>query len=121
MNTLLWIGQIFLSVTFLYSGICKSTLPEKKLIAKGQTGVVGLPSPVIKFIGATEILGAIGIIVPWLTNTAKILTPVAAICFSVLMLLAAPIHYKLKEPRNIAINITLLIISVLVAWGRWVG
>lgn len=118
MNTILWICQGILSLVFLYSGINKSIYSEQQLIAKGQTGVVNLPSPVIRFIGISEVLGAVGIIVPWLTHIWPVLTPVTAICFAVIMVLAARIHYKLHEPRNVATNIFLLILAIFVAWQR---
>ena len=118
-NILLWAGQIFLATAFIYSGICKSIFSEKQLIAKGQTGVVGLPAALIHSIGISEILGSIGIILPWWIKVVPVLTPLSALCFAVLMTLAAPIHYRLKEGKNVAINITLLVIALLVAWGRW--
>ena len=118
MNTLLWIGQVFLAIVFIFSGSNKAVLSEKQLIAKGQTGVVGLPAIAIRFIGIIEVLGAIGIIVPWWTGIWRVLTPVTAICFAVIMMLAAPIHYKLKEPKNVATNLTIMIVAILVAWGR---
>jgi uncharacterized membrane protein YphA (DoxX/SURF4 family) len=121
MNTILWIGQVFLAVVFLYSGVCKSVLPEQKLIAKGQTGVAGYAPATIHFIGVCEILGAMGIVLPWLTGILPVLTPLTALCFAIVMLLAAPIHYRLKEPRNVAVNLTILVISLAVAWGRWRG
>ena len=118
MNTILWIAQIFLAVTFLYSGFCKSTLPEQQLISRGQTGVVGLRPATIRFIGISEIAGSVGITLPWALNIFPFLTPLAAGCFALLMLLAAPIHYRLKEPRNVGINITLLLLALLVTFGR---
>jgi len=119
MNTILWICQGLLSVAFLFSGINKTVLSEQQLIAKGQTGVANLSTPVIRFIGISEILGAVGIIVPWLTNIWPVLTPVSAICFAVIMVLAANIHYKLHEPRNVATNMFLLLLSLFVAYGRF--
>ena len=118
MNALLWAGQIFLAVAFLYSGIYKSIYSERELIARGQTGVVGLPLALIRFIGISEILGCIGIIAPWLTGIARILTPLTAVCFAIVMCLAAPIHYRLKEYRNVSINVSIFFISLFVALGR---
>src|SRR5689334_4640212 len=112
MNTILWIGQAVLAAAFLYSGICKMLLSKQALIAKGQTGVVDYSTGMIRFIAACEVLGVVGIIVPWLTGVLPVLTPVAAGCFAVLMMLAAPIHYRLKEPRNVATNIILLLIAL---------
>jgi len=119
MNIILWIGQALLAIAFIYSGINKLIFPEQKLVAKGQTGVAGYSPATIRFIGISEILGAIGIVLPWLTGIVPVLTPLAALAFAVIMLLAAPIHYRLREPQNVAVNISLLIISLLVAWGRW--
>lgn len=118
MNTILWICQGVLSLVFLYSGINKSIHTEQQLIAKGQTGVVNLPVAVIRFIGISEVLGAVGIIVPCFVNIWPVLTPVTAICFAVIMVMAARIHYKLHEPKNVTTNIILLIMAVFVAYGR---
>jgi uncharacterized membrane protein YphA (DoxX/SURF4 family) len=118
MNSLLWTGQIILAAIFLYSGINKSIFSEKQLIARGQTGVVGRPAATIRFIGISEIIGSFGVILPWWTNTLPFLAPVAAACFAVIMLLAAPIHYRLRESKNVALNLTLLAIALFVVLGR---
>lgn len=118
MNNLLWISQIILAIAFLYSGINKSIFSEQKLITRGQTGVVGLSTATIKFIGITEIIGSAGLILPWWTGIMPFLTPAAAICFAVIMLLAAPIHYRLKERKNVAVNLFLLALCLFVAWER---
>ena len=118
MNSLLWTGQIILAAILLYSGINKSIYSEKELIARGQTGVVGRPAATIRFIGISEIIGFFGVILPWWTNTLSFLTPVTAACFAMIMLLAAPIHYRLRESRNVALNCVLLAIALFVVWGR---
>ena len=118
MNTILWIGQILLAIIFLYSGKDKSHLSEQQLIAKGQTGVVGKSATLIHFIGIIELLGVVGIIVPWLTGIAPWLTPVSAVGFALIMMLAAPIHARLKEYKNVALNISFMILALFVAWGR---
>jgi len=119
MNTILWIAQILLAIVFVNSGVNKSTLSEQKLVAKGQTGVAGYSAPVIKFIGVSELLGTVGIILPWWLQIAPVLTPITAICFAAIMLLAAPIHYRRREPQNVAINSVIFLLSVFVAWGRF--
>jgi uncharacterized membrane protein YphA (DoxX/SURF4 family) len=118
MNTILWTSQIFLAVVFLYSGINKSILSEKQLIEKGQTGVVGFSPAAIHWIGISEILGALGLIVPEWTGIFPWLTPVAAAGFAMIMILAAPIHYRLNEPKNVAVNLGLLALSLFVMIGR---
>jgi uncharacterized membrane protein YphA (DoxX/SURF4 family) len=119
MNSILWTSQVLLAAAFLYSGINKTILSEQQLIAKGQTGVVGLSAASIRAIGVSEILGSIGLILPWWMKTLPFLTPLSAACFVVIMLLAAPIHYRLKEYKNVGVNLTLLAISLFVAWARF--
>lgn len=121
MNTVIWILQIFLAITFGYSGIMKSTQRRERLVSIGQTGVEHLSYPLIRFIGISEILGAIGIIVPWAVKILPILTPIIAVCFAAIMVLAAPIHYKRKEMKSVGINVSFFIFSALVAYIRFAG
>ena len=120
MNTILWILQILLAALFFFSGSMKSTQSEQWLVTHNQTGVAGLSGTVIKFIGICEILGAIGLILPWWLNILPILTPIAAIGFCIIMVLAAPRHYRLREPKNVAINIIVFLLCAFVAYGRLV-
>jgi uncharacterized membrane protein YphA (DoxX/SURF4 family) len=119
MNTLLWTIQGFLAIVFLYSGIMKSSQKKEKLVSIGQTGVANLTYPAIRFIGITEILGAIGLIVPWLTGILPLLTPVAALCFVFIMVLAMPIHYRRREYKSVAFNALLLLLSAFITFIRY--
>jgi hypothetical protein len=120
MNIILWILQGVAAFAFLYSGINKSIYSEQKLVAIGQTGVEGLSLPFIRFIGISEILGAVGLILPWWLQIAPALTPFTAICFAIIMVLAARIHYRRKEYKNVLTNVFLLVISLFIAYGRLV-
>jgi uncharacterized membrane protein YphA (DoxX/SURF4 family) len=119
MNTILWVLQIFLAVTFVYSGIMKSTQQREKLIHIGQTGVADLSYPLIRFIGIMEILGALGIILPQAVGVLPVLTPVTAIGFAVIMIFAANIHAKRKEFLSFSFNLFLLLVSAFVAMQRF--
>lgn len=70
----------------------------------------------IVFVGIVEILGAIGLILPWLLDIAPILTPLAAIGIAIIMVLAAIYHGKRKE--SIVVNIIILVLALFVAIGR---
>lgn len=118
MNTILWILQALIAAVFLYSGVQKSIYSEQKLVANGNTGVEGLPTGLIRFIGISEILGTIGIILPLLLHILPILTAISAICFAVIMIPAAIIHYKRHEPKNVLNNCILFLMCVFVAYGR---
>ena len=118
MNTTLWIFQGLMAFVFLFSGMNKAYFNEKTLIQKGQTGVEGLPAWFIKFIGISEMIGAIALITPMLMNKWIMLTPIAAICLGLIMVPAAYIHFKRKESKNVMINILILITCVLIAYFR---
>jgi len=96
----------------------KSSQTKQKLVSIGQTGVADIPLILVRTIGALEILGAIGLILPWLLNIASILTSIAAICFAIIMILAAKIHYKRHEPKCVMQNIIILLVCIFVAYGR---
>jgi hypothetical protein len=118
MNTILWIIQLLLAATFFYSGVCKMLMPASWLITHGQTGVVGLPAGLIKFIGICEILGTAGLILPVWLNIFPALTSITAMLFCVIMVMAMRTHYKLKEPRNVFANVLLFLLCAAVAYGR---
>lgn len=101
MNIVFWIIQSLVALTFLYSGVNKSIYSSEHLVAAGQTGVEGLPAAEIKFIGIIEIFGAFGLILPGLLNIMPVITPLAAVGFAIIMLLAARIHIMRKEPKNV--------------------
>ncbi len=118
MGTVIWILQGLIAFVFMFSGINKSYFDEGTLVQKGQTGVEGLPKWFIMFIGISEIIGAIALIVPMLLNKWTILTPISAICLGSIMLPAAYIHNKRKEPKNVAINFIIFFFCGLIVYYR---
>ncbi len=119
MNTLLWILQGLMAFIFMFSGINKSIFSEKQLVEKGQTGVEGLSLPLIRFIGISEILGALGIVLPYLLNILPILTAISALGFAVIMIPAGYIHYNRKEYKNVLVNIAIFIVCLTIAYCRF--
>lgn len=121
MNVALWVGQALLAAVFVYSGALKVSQPKGKLLEMGQTGVAMFPVPLIRFVATCELLGAVGVIVPWLTDRATVLTPLAAVGFVVIMVGAIAAHARLHEPRNVAATSLLLVLAAIVAVGRLPG
>ncbi|MGY6024696.1 DoxX family protein [Streptomyces spinosirectus] len=121
MNVALWAGQALLAVVFVYSGALKVSQPRAKLLEMGQTGVAVFPLPLLRFVASCELLGAVGVIVPWLTDTAPVLTPLAAAGFVVIMVGAIAAHARLHEPRNVAATSFVLVVAAVVAVGRFPG
>jgi len=104
MNTFIWILQFLMAVLFLYSGSCKSILSQHKLVAYGQTAVEDISLGLTRFIGAIEIVGAFGLILPLSLNILPKLTALSAIGFSIVMVLGARMHYRRHEPKAVVNN-----------------
>ncbi len=119
MNTVLWVCQIVLAGVFLYSGVNKAFRPVNELVARGQTGVEGLPASLVHTIGALELLGVVGLVVPWWSQIVPQLTPIAASCLAVVVLLATGIHIKRRELGTAIGTATLVALCALVAMGRF--
>jgi hypothetical protein len=117
-NTALWVCQIVLALTFLYSGVSKSIWPVPRLVAKGQTGVEGLPRSLVRLIGVCELAGVVALVLPWQLGIVPILTPSAALCLGIIMVLAARVHFRRREFKTVAANLSLLSLCLIVAVGR---
>jgi hypothetical protein len=121
MNIALWIAQILLVLVFGYSALIKGTQSTERAVGLGMTGVVNVRLPAMRFTAYCEVLGLIGLILPYATGVLPILTPLAAIGLGVIMVLAARIHLGLGEPATAVGNLVLLAMCLFVAWGRWPG
>lgn len=89
MNITLWIITALLTLLFLAAGAMKIAQPKAKLAASGQGWVEDFSDSAIKGIGAAEILGAVGLILPAVLNIATVLVPTAATGLFLLMTGAA--------------------------------
>jgi hypothetical protein len=121
MNIALWATQILLVFVFGYSALIKGTQSTERAVELGMTGVVNVSLPVMRLAAYCEVLGVIGLIVPYVTGVLPILTPMAAIGLGVIMVLAARIHLGLGESATAVGNLVLLAMCLFVAWGRWPG
>lgn len=119
MDVALWVGQGVLAALFLGSGLAKLTMSRDRLIDTGQTSAKIVPMPVMRFTASCELVGVAGLILPWLTGIARVLTPVAGVGLGIVMVGAAVVHGRLREPRNVLINMAILAVCVFVSWGRF--
>lgn len=119
MNLALWIAQGILAAMFAMAGVMKSTQPIDKLLKSGVTWTDRFPLTTVRTIGISELLGAIGLILPWLLNIVPVLTPLAATGLALLQLLAIFHHAKHKESKAIVFNVVLLSLAAFVAYGRF--
>ncbi len=118
MNILLWLVQVLLAVAFGMAGFMKSTQPVDALVQGGIAWAAQVPLPMVRFIGISELLGAIGLILPAATKIKPKLTPLAALGLLTIMILAMAFHVSRGEARALPINMVLGGLAAFVAWGR---
>lgn len=114
----LWGVQVLLALAFGMAGFMKMTAPIEQLAQMGMTFVNRLDVGTVRFIGISEMLGAIGLILPAALRIKPMLTPLAALGIAVIMVLAIFQHVSNNEPY--LPNIFLLALAVFVAWGRFI-
>ncbi len=118
MNIALWIVQGLLAAMFLMAGFMKASKPKEEM-AERMPWVNDFSPNAVKTIGILEILGAIGLILPWATGILPWLTPVAAVGLVLTMIGAAITHARRGEFPGIGMNVMLLLLSAFVAYGRF--
>ncbi|MEV4012131.1 DoxX family protein [Nonomuraea angiospora] len=118
MNVSLWVLQAVLAAVFGLAGAMHATLPKEKLRPM-LPWVEDFTTTQVRLIGAVELLGALGLLLPAATGIAPILTPLAATGLAITMLAAAVTHARRKEPAAVAVNVVLLALAALIAWGRF--
>jgi len=98
MNIAIWVVQILAALGFTASGLMKLATPKEKLDANPKMGwAKDFSAGQVKLIGTAELVGAIGLVVPWTTGIVPTLTPVAGVCLALLMAGAARVHVRRKE------------------------
>lgn len=117
MNIALWIVQGLLGVAFLMAGGMKLMQPKEKLAAN-MAWVEDFAPNTIKIIGLLEVLGAIGLILPWALNIVPELTGIAAIGLVLTMIGAAITHVRRNEMQMLAPNVVLGLLALFVGVGR---
>ena len=119
LNVALWIIQILLAIGYAIAGIMKIVSPISDL-AMEMAYAADVPEWFVRTVGVLEVAGAVGIIMPAITKIMTWLVPLTAICFSLIQVTAIFIHANYGETAQfLAINLTLLAMSLFVLWGRW--
>jgi uncharacterized membrane protein YphA (DoxX/SURF4 family) len=117
LHATLWVVQILLAVAFAMSGLMKLTQPMSDL-ATQMGWVASVPAALVRFIGAAELAGALGLVLPALTRIQPRLTVLAALGLVVVMLLASAVHASRGELGMLPVNLVLGALAAFVAWGR---
>ena len=118
MNIALWIAQGLLAAMYFSAGFMKTFQTAKVRPMMGWTQ--GRSDGFVRFVGFSELLGAVGLILPLLTGILPWLTPIAAIGLSLIQVLAiVSEHLPKKEYNFLPVNTLLLALSFFIVIGRW--
>lgn len=118
MNTKLWIVQAVLCAIMILPGCMKTFLPVEHLNKFAWT--MRNSAEFTRFVGISELLIGIGLILPQLRGILPILTSFAAFSLCAVMALAIAEHIRHKEIREIPKNVIILVLAAFVAVGKFV-
>jgi uncharacterized membrane protein YphA (DoxX/SURF4 family) len=118
-NVTLWIIASVLAAVFAAAGLMKLSQPKEKLAASGMGWTEQYSPAGVRTIGGLEVLAAIGLILPAALGIAQVLAPLAAVGLVLMMVGAAITHARRHEAPMIIGNVVLLLLAIVVAWGRF--
>lgn len=117
MRILLNAGQIILAGIYAMAGLMKFTTPIDQLNA-AMPWTLSVGEITTRFIGAAELLGAVGLILPGLLRIAPQLVGFAALGLVAVQVLAIAFHLARGEFSALMLNVPLLFMALFVFWGR---
>lgn len=118
MNAALWIAAGVLAVVFLAAGLTKLVRDKADLVER-MSWVQDASAGQVRAVGAVEVLGAIGVVLPALVGPWPWLVPWAATGLALVMVGAAVVNVRHHEASHIVVNAVLLVLALFVAWGRF--
>jgi DoxX-like family len=110
----LWTIQGLLALLFLFAGGMKLVLP-----IAAMTKQMPLPGLFLRFLGVAEVLGAIGLILPWLLGIRRELTPLAASGLVIIMIGATALTLAAGRVAGVLMPFVVGFLLSFVAYGRW--
>jgi uncharacterized membrane protein YphA (DoxX/SURF4 family) len=116
MSIVFWVVSALVALAFFAAGMTKLTQPKEKMSTQTQLKwVEDFDQNTIRGIGALELLGAIGLILPRVFNVLPWLSSLAAVGLILTMLGAAMTHIRRKEP--IVPSMVLGLLSAVALYG----
>ena len=120
MNLTLWITTGLLTVVALTGGISKTFVSRDKLAhVPGGGWTKDHTAGFVKTLGVLELLAALGLILPAVTDVAPVLVPITAACWILLMVGATITHLRRGERKFVTLNLVYLALAAFIAWGRF--
>jgi hypothetical protein len=120
LNPVLWIVAGLLATVLLVSS-AKLFVPKEKMAGMSTFSrwVEDFSPGALKAIGALELLGAVGLILPAALDIAPVLVPLAAVGAMLLFVGAVITRLRRGEKLTIVGDLVYLAMAAFVAWGRF--
>ena len=118
MSLVLWFLAAGLALVFAVTGVMKLFESRDMLVADGQRWAAEASPALVKALGAAEVLGAFGLILPGVVGVLPMVTAVAAGGLGLIMLGALVLHIRRGEQRAAVVAAALLLIAVFIAYDR---
>jgi hypothetical protein len=113
-NAILWTIQGLLGLSFLFAGSMKLLTPTATLAPL----IEPLPIHLIRFIGACEVTGALGLVLPGLVRIRPYLTSLAAAGLVIIMSGAVSAEISLGHAGDAVPPAILGVLAICVVYGR---
>jgi uncharacterized membrane protein YphA (DoxX/SURF4 family) len=117
MNIVLWILHVLLALVFLFHGYLLVAAPPAQ--AAQMPYITAIPAGFRRLIAVLEALGGLGLVLPAITHILPVLVPWAATGLVMLMIGAIVFHLPRRENQSIGLNVFLLVLAAVVAYGRF--
>jgi len=107
-----WIVAALVALLSLAVGVLKLVRTREQLQAMGQAWTADFTDSQVKLIGGTEVLGALGLVLPMATNIAPVLSPIAGLGIAALQAGAFVVHARRgNERQNMIGNMVLFALA----------
>jgi hypothetical protein len=80
---------------------------------------MAMPGLFLRFIGVCEVLGGLGLVLPWLIGIRPGLTPLAAVGLLIIMIGATATTIIIGQVVTSILPLVVGILCLFVAYGRW--
>jgi DoxX-like family len=113
-NKLLWAIQGLLALLFVFAGVMKFVMPVEEM-----TKQMPLSGGFLHFIGAAEVLGGLGLVLPGIFRIRQGLTPLAAAGLLIIMIGAVAVTLKTGGVTSAIMPFVTLLLLGFVGYRRW--
>lgn len=118
LNILLWISQLYIAAMFIiysYRKLFWTPIQLRTIIEWHED----FPPYFVRFIGAIELLCGLGLVLPYISGIAPMLTIIDVFAMILFMIIASSFHIKRKEYAAIVKEEPhYILLLIFLAWGR---